>query len=202
MRPDAKIWVTDFPVHDRLVNYTKAAYEQKMMQPQLTYRPDGQAEVDTTFRHSFTAFIPVDLFDDPSLDILPHVKEYAKQNFNLDSSIDEVSMTTFEVMAYPPGVGIGMHHDDSAYVDGKLIASDPYRGITAILYLNDEFEGGEIYFRDQNVLIKPSRGKLVIFPSNKFFKHEVKPITSGLRLSYQRLYAIWHGCCNLMAEET
>ena len=40
-----------------------------------------------------------------------------------------------------------------------------YRIYTLIIYLNDDFEGGETYFKNLNVSIKPKKGKVVIFKS-------------------------------------
>jgi hypothetical protein len=47
-----------------------------------------------------------------------------------------------------------------------------------ILYLNDNYQGGETII--DGVSIKPKQGRLVIF-SNGFYKHEVKEITNGTR---------------------
>ncbi|MBS0627105.1 MAG: 2OG-Fe(II) oxygenase [Verrucomicrobia bacterium] len=65
----------------------------------------------------------------------------------------------------------------------------PWREYTALLYLNDDFEGGEILFEDgpQNKLYKkiiPIRsGMLVIAPNGKDFYHEVFPVRKGKRHS-------------------
>ena len=50
-----------------------------------------------------------------------------------------------------------------------------------ITYLNDDYEGGEIHFKNQNVTIKPSAGSLIMFPSQEPFIHEVLPIKKGIR---------------------
>lgn len=65
----------------------------------------------------------------------------------------------------------------------------PWREYTALLYLNDDFEGGEILFEDgpQNKLYKkiiPIRSNmLIIAPNGKDFYHEVFPIRKGRRYS-------------------
>src|SRR5690349_6179913 len=55
----------------------------------------------------------------------------------------------------------------------------PNRVVSAIYYLNSEFEGGETVF-DQ-ISIKPFAGLLVVFPSNSEYVHEVRPVLSGVR---------------------
>ncbi len=50
--------------------------------------------------------------------------------------------------------------------------------LTSVLFLNDEYEGGDFKFFD-NTIVDPEPGRLIIFPS--FAGHEVKPITKGVR---------------------
>jgi len=57
----------------------------------------------------------------------------------------------------------------------------PQRDMSAIYYLNDDFEGGEIVFDRERVSIKPRRGLLVAFPSDAGHVHEVLPVRSGVR---------------------
>lgn len=73
-----------------------------------------------------------------------------------------------------------MHSDDHVLrSDGSVLTRDVQRGITAILYLNSDFDGGEIHFPRQGLELRPSAGTLLIFPSNRNFPHEVKPIARG-----------------------
>ena len=58
---------------------------------------------------------------------------------------------------------------------------------TSITYLNDDFEGGETYFTDQDLIIKPKRGKTVFFDGKKF-EHGVQEIMKGIRYTL----AIWY----------
>lgn len=50
------------------------------------------------------------------------------------------------------------------------------------LYLNDDFEGGELLFKYKpEIVIKPKPGMLVNIPITKEFTHMVTPVTSGIR---------------------
>ena len=51
----------------------------------------------------------------------------------------------------------------------------------SVIYLNDDYEGGEIYFPDQDIDFKPRAGTVVFFPSNNMFIHGVREITNGKR---------------------
>jgi 2OG-Fe(II) oxygenase superfamily len=63
----------------------------------------------------------------------------------------------------------------------------PHRDVSAIYYLNDEFEGGEIVFDRAQLVVKPRRGLLLAFPSDAAHLHEVLPVRSGVRYTM----AIW-----------
>ena len=52
--------------------------------------------------------------------------------------------------------------------------------LTCIIFLNDDYEGGEFKFFDDHI-IKPAAGKLLIHPS--LAGHEVMPVTKGARYS-------------------
>jgi predicted 2-oxoglutarate/Fe(II)-dependent dioxygenase YbiX len=55
------------------------------------------------------------------------------------------------------------------------------RDLSVVYFLNDEFDGGELYFPVLDLLIKPRAGTLVCFPSDHHFVHGVKSVTSGHR---------------------
>jgi hypothetical protein len=50
-----------------------------------------------------------------------------------------------------------------------------------ILYLNDDFDGGEVYYKDLGIKIKPKKNSLIIHKSE--IKHEVLPVIKGNRYS-------------------
>ena len=67
----------------------------------------------------------------------------------------------------------------------------------ALTYLNDDYEGGEIYFPDYDIIIKPEPGELIFFPGSEHYMHGVKKVTSGNRyvmqnfLSTPKLKYMW-----------
>ena len=56
-----------------------------------------------------------------------------------------------------------------------------YPQVSALLFLNDDYEGGEFIVAKEKY--KTKRGSAIIFPSNFMFPHEVKIITKGIRWS-------------------
>ena len=53
--------------------------------------------------------------------------------------------------------------------------------LSIITYLNDNYDGGILYFPDQDVHIQPRPGMLVMFPGNLHFLHGVTEISNNTR---------------------
>jgi hypothetical protein len=66
--------------------------------------------------------------------------------------------------------------------------------VSLVAYVNDDYEGGELFFRLQNLNIKPKAGDLYVFPSNFMYPHRAMPVHSGTKysivtmLDYSRKY--------------
>jgi Rps23 Pro-64 3,4-dihydroxylase Tpa1-like proline 4-hydroxylase len=62
------------------------------------------------------------------------------------------------------------------------------RVLSSVMYLNDNYSGGEIEFINSGVKVKPEAGSIIFFPSNFLYVHEVYPITDGFRYSMPHWY--------------
>ena len=52
---------------------------------------------------------------------------------------------------------------------------------SSLVYLNDNYEGGELVFPEYNLNIKPKAGDIITFPTNAMYLHAVNKIKSGTR---------------------
>jgi hypothetical protein len=95
------------------------------------------------------------------------------------------------VLKYLPGASLGMHNDNDThyrvitgqrYFTPREVAM--YQVVNAIIYFNDDYEGGEFRFPYANVTLKPSTGDIVFFPANYVGSHAVAPVKSGHRYTY------------------
>jgi|LauGreDrversion4_2_1035121.scaffolds.fasta_scaffold276151_2 hypothetical protein len=75
---------------------------------------------------------------------------------------------------YGPGQHFQEHHDNGYSYNCIL---------SAVSYPNDDYEGGELFFRLQNLNIKPKAGDLYLFPSNFMYPHRAMPVHSGTKYS-------------------
>lgn len=111
--------------------------------------------------------------------------DFAKQLIekieHLVSSVfsSSVSLNTIHAQRFGVG-GVGSVHSDNTNEDG----SDSHYEINkyaAIIYLNDKYSGGEIYFPEHDLEVKPQAGSILLFPGGKENLHGVHEITSGNR---------------------
>jgi len=79
----------------------------------------------------------------------------------------------FNIKKYSPGADMGPHIDS----DDPTNIKHPV--ISGVMYLNDDYDGGEIDFPNQGVSIKPKAGSIIIFPSTYPYVHHPKKINSG-----------------------
>jgi hypothetical protein len=57
------------------------------------------------------------------------------------------------------------------------------RSMCAILYLNDDYEGGEIEFINFDLKLKPEKGTLFLFPSNFLYSYKENEVKNGTKYS-------------------
>lgn len=76
---------------------------------------------------------------------------------------------------YFTGKMMGPHIDGS-----EESSSNPV--VSAVLYINDNYDGGELAFPNQDIVIKPSAGSIVMFPSTSPFVHDPREILSGQKI--------------------
>jgi len=62
------------------------------------------------------------------------------------------------------------------------------RVVSMSLFLNDDFEGGELEFKEFNLKIKPEAGEIVVFSSGFPYMHQVYPIVKGIRYAVVKWY--------------
>lgn len=72
------------------------------------------------------------------------------------------------------------HDDDGDRYPGKPAIEEHY---SAILMLNDDYEGGELYFEHHGVEIRLEAGDLIMFRGNAANLHGVREVTAGKRIN-------------------
>lgn len=91
------------------------------------------------------------------------------------------------LLAYREMQHIGWHTDDViANRAGSHFSM--HLTVTSLLYLNDDYVGGEIEFKYPAISLKPRAGDIVVYPSNYMGTHQVQPVCDGLRMAFTQFY--------------
>lgn len=89
-----------------------------------------------------------------------------------------VGVEYFEVFNFVKYESPGQHFNIHADHGPAYIAT-----VSIVAYLNDDYEGGELYFPRFNLSIKPEKGDVVIFPSTYIYEHKSMPMKNGTKYS-------------------
>lgn len=87
-----------------------------------------------------------------------------------------------QLLRYQSG-GFYQYHVDAydPVPNGKAWRKAIDRDISILIYLNDNFTGGELEFKRFSYFLQPKAGMLVWFPSDIRYEHMARPVTSGYR---------------------
>lgn len=103
------------------------------------------------------------------------VLSFVKNNY--EGPFQEYDQSTTHIARFDKGFGMHEHFDSTKPND-----------IATLIYINSDYTGGEIYFPDYDISVKPDSGDLVCFPDTPEFVHGVKPITEGIRYTAPRWF--------------
>ena len=107
--------------------------------------------------------------------------------FNVDAEPTSPAM-----VRWLPGQ-LQMPHADKELHDGPDAGKPndfPYYDIAGLFYINDDYEGGELYFPNQGIKFKPKAGAAYFFPGDMNYIHGVSQIKSGTRYTVPFFWTI------------
>lgn len=103
-------------------------------------------------------------------ELIYNLSNQYKQALNIrDQIVDEEN---YSLLRYSPGQYYREHYD------GPTASA---RSVSVLIYLNDDYDGGEIEFINFNEKIKPRAGTVILFPSNYAYRHIAHPVLSGTK---------------------
>lgn len=87
-----------------------------------------------------------------------------------------------QLLRYEPGGYYAPHSDADMYDEPtRLWKRIVDRDLSLLIYLDDDFKGGELIFPNFNYRLRPRAGMLVAFPSDSRYFHGAMPVTEGVR---------------------
>jgi len=139
---------------------------------EIEYTPTIEAEKEQNFfanRSRNVEHFPTDTAKDIANEILLKARDVYKEDLIVDYS---------SVVTWYNGQKMDPHCDIIDITTGRAYDYCVSRVYSAILYLNDDYEGGETYFPKLGITIEPKKGKLVMFPSHIGYVHGVNEIST------------------------
>ncbi len=105
--------------------------------------------------------------------IIERCREQIAKFYNIDKEKIRAKEPHLSVVKWTKGTYLKLHVDDLGYVTDNHLP--------VLIYLNNDYEGGEIKFELHNLSIKPNPGDFIVFPGNLHYPHEVTEVLSGIR---------------------
>ena len=112
------------------------------------------------------------------LKLVERLKVEVDSFFNVDAL-----PTSPAIVRWFPGQ-LQMPHADKELHEGDNAGKPndfPWYDIAGLFYLNEDYEGGELYFPNQGIQFKPKQASAYFFPGDMNYIHGVTKIESGIR---------------------
>lgn len=102
------------------------------------------------------------------------------------TGINPLVPDTLQIVRWMPGYEL-FPHADKEESNGNPHPF-PWRDFASVIYLNDDFEGGEIHWPNKGKEWKPVKGSLALFPGTLEFLHGVRNVPEGVRYTIPSFY--------------
>jgi hypothetical protein len=147
------------------------------------YNDEGTVIYDSTYWENRVATSnTLDLNDVNINPMISALQERLKSEVDKFFNVDAWPTST-AIVRWLPGQ-LQMPHADKELHEGDNAGKPndfPWYDIAGLFYLNDEYEGGELYFPNQGIQFKPKAGAAYFFPGDLNYIHGVTEIKSGIR---------------------
>lgn len=124
------------------------------------------------------------LTDEKNLPLFKELTEWAaqvhwglsvcQQDYISHYAIDTIKNVNsgYQVLSYGVGDYFSQHTDE---------IPEQERRISGVYYINDDYQGGELYFSEFDLLFKPDKNDYLLFPSIWSYMHTARPVTKGVK---------------------
>jgi hypothetical protein len=115
--------------------------------------------------------------------LLDNIQNRSKDIFSQEYKIVDFQYLPINSISRRIGPGLGVHTDE---IHPKHPQYNPNEKIIThgfVVYINDDYSGGEIFYPQKNLSIKPKAKSLVMHPGNKEYEHGVNEVFDTVRYS-------------------
>jgi hypothetical protein len=187
--------------NDTLLNFSKHrddAFEECSRAAGIAEMPGQQRWLNKVCHYPY-----VEMFDSETAEIVEAIGHRMADYMVELLPFVNTSIETWQFSRWSVGDHLDPGHADNCNPDGSDNFS-PWRNYGMVLYLNGDFEGGELYYPNCGTIIKPKPAMLAVHTANQECMHAVKEVKSGTRhtlisfASYDQQYIEenTHAFCN------
>lgn len=182
--PDNIVALEDFMTEEEITALDSFIRNNKNWDiTQTHYNDEGVVIYDSSYWDDRVATYPTIEKTDPKIPLViegmvKRLKKEVDAFFNVDAIPTSPAM-----VRWMPGQ-LQMPHADKELHEGENRGKPndfPYYDLAGLFYINDDYEGGELYFPNQSIQFKPKRGAAYFFPGDMNYIHGVTEIKSGER---------------------
>lgn len=175
--------------HPRILEI-KGFYDPEYCQDVIKFMDGNDDDGDNWNPICFPSVLGVNVGEPKATDKIS-VEDMGKIRDKMQSAVESwlgspVKNVTMSGHKYPKG-SYADPHSDSSELDGTPNAWQMNK-YACILYLNNDYDGGAIYFPQHELDIQPGAGSLVVFEGSHEYLHGVREITEGNRFT---ILAFW-----------
>lgn len=176
--------IEDFMTEEELTTLNEFARKNTLWDVTEThYDEDGVVIYDSGYWDHRVATEPTLKLANPEIPkIIKNMQNRLKDRVDEFFSVD-AHPTSPAIVRWLPGQRQQPHADKELHEgDNRGKPNDfPYYDIAGLFYINDDYEGGELYFPNQGIQFKPKAGAAYFFPGDMNYIHGVTEIKSGIR---------------------
>jgi len=115
--------------------------------------------------------------------IRERMRQKIKKVYDLDN---EIYPDLLQLVRWPEGTS-QPPHSDAYNIDGSPHVS-PWREYGSVVYLNDDYEGGQTYYSNFDFEVQPVAGTLAVHPADLLHYHGVREVKGTTRYT---LVSFW-----------
>lgn len=173
------VWPENQKTIDKVVSLTSDISSHIRFSPSQTHADEEsgnrfQQSIRTSYGLSITGYARINeemrQINNQCYELISSAVHNYKGMFKIEEEIKHIE--SYGLLRYSGGEEYKFHYDGG---------TESKRGISVLIYLNDDYEGGEIEFPNFKITIKPKAGTLILFPSNYAYGHIAHPVTSGTK---------------------
>jgi predicted 2-oxoglutarate/Fe(II)-dependent dioxygenase YbiX len=191
--PDNIIALENFMTEEELLRLNNFIRNNKNWDfTETHYNENGTVIYDADYWANRVATYPTIEKSDPEIPKLIE-KMVARLKVEVDKFFGvDANPTSPAMVRWLPGQ-LQMPHADKELHTGPDAGKPndfPYYDLAGLFYINDDYEGGELYFPNQEIQFKPKAGAAYFFPGDMNYIHGVTEIKSGIRYTVPFFWTI------------